>query len=495
MVTMSTPYKDPNSGVYKLRKAIPEELRSFFINKKTGKPQREYWQTLATKELKEAKRLFPDVLADFERKLEAARAQLEGRSYSLSDLEAKALAGEWLKRELDTTSNIPDDIEIVLSVYPDMIEQRKFETWAFRADEVIEANRLSILPSSESYQKLCEELAYADLKFWSLMDSRARGDWQDKGLVQYPSFNPSESNLKLMELYERFEKEDKPEVRRRADFTRNIDRFIEMHGDIPVGSVKPEQVVAWKDTLVDQGLASSTINDRLRVIDILLEYAKVNHLITMNAACGIKVKGKKVVDRRLTLSLEDINAIFSGPVHAEGKRPLGGKGEASFWLPLISLYSGARLAEIAQLTRSDIDETDGVPFFSINRNGDKKAKNDNSIRKVPLHQRLIQEGFLGFAEGMEDTLFPGLEASASGQVAKAWGQWYSRYKKDRGVTGKKDFHSFRHTFIDACREAGIDSELRMKITGHAPQDVGSGYGTADLLKRLKAEIDKVDYWG
>ena len=54
-------------------------------------------------------------------------------------------------------------------------------------------------------------------------------------------------------------------------------------------------------------------------------------------------------------------------------------------------------------------------------------------------------------------------------------------------------NSFRHTFIDACREAGVDSENRKKITGHEQQDEGGKHGTAHLLKRRKEEIDKVDY--
>ena len=101
MITMSKPYPDPNSGVYKLRKAIPKELQPFFINEKTGKPQKEYWRTLDTKDLEEAKRLFPDALAEWERLQEAARAQLEGTSYRLTDREAQGLAGEWLKAELE----------------------------------------------------------------------------------------------------------------------------------------------------------------------------------------------------------------------------------------------------------------------------------------------------------------------------------------------------------------------------------------------------------
>ena len=40
-------------------------------------------------------------------------------------------------------------------------------------------------------------------------------------------------------------------------------------------------------------------------------------------------------------------------VFASGARPLGGAGQAAYWLPVIALYSGARRNEIAQLRVGD----------------------------------------------------------------------------------------------------------------------------------------------
>jgi hypothetical protein len=40
---------------------------------------------------------------------------------------------------------------------------------------------------------------------------------------------------------------------------------------------------------------------------------------------------------------EELSVLFNSPIYLEGVRPKGGKGEAAFWLPLLALYSGARL--------------------------------------------------------------------------------------------------------------------------------------------------------
>ena len=46
--------------------------------------------------------------------------------------------------------------------------------------------------------------------------------------------------------------------------------------------------------------------------------------------------------------------IFNTPVSTEGERPEGGQGEAAFWLPLLALFTGARLGELAGLRVSDV---------------------------------------------------------------------------------------------------------------------------------------------
>lgn len=69
----------------------------------------------------------------------------------------------------------------------------------------------------------------------------------------------------------------------------------------------------------------------------------------------------------------------------------------------------------------------------------------------------------------------------------------------------KTFHSFRHTFKRACREAGITEEVHLAFTGHAGGGVGRSYGRMRRsdgamdrgipLERLKAEIDRLSYEG
>ena len=53
----------------------------------------------------------------------------------------------------------------------------------------------------------------------------------------------------------------------------------------------------------------------------------------------------------------DLQVIFRTPVFTEDARPTGGKGDAAFWLPLLALFTGARLNELSSLKVSDVGKT------------------------------------------------------------------------------------------------------------------------------------------
>jgi integrase len=63
------------------------------------------------------------------------------------------------------------------------------------------------------------------------------------------------------------------------------------------------------------------------------------------------------------------------------------------------------------------------------------------------------------------------------------------------------FHSFRHNFKDALREAGVGEEVHDALTGHSTRgEVSREYGTKDMTKRfgwrtLASAVAKLGYPG
>ncbi|MBO9622565.1 MAG: hypothetical protein J7500_07615 [Sphingomonas sp.] len=126
---------------------------------------------------------------------------------------------------------------------------------------------------------------------------------------------------------------------------------------------------------------------------------------------------------------------------------------------------------------------------------DLKLKNATSERLVPVHPELERLGFVKFAEAAKKAkqarLFPLLKPNIYGRLTAKWGEWFGPYlRKTVGITDKRlVFHSFRHTFKDYARHAGIVEGVQRQIMGHSPGDVadeyGSGYSLHQLVEGMK----------
>jgi integrase len=192
-------------------------------------------------------------------------------------------------------------------------------------------------------------------------------------------------------------------------------------------------------------------------------------------------------------------------VFTKGERPEGGAGEAAYWLPLLGLFTGARLNEIGQLGTADVKKQDGVTFihFTDQGEGQRLKTGGKSRKRVPVHETLIKLGFLRYVDSMrkakEERLFPDLRADSHGHLTGNWSKWFNRYlDKAVGITDAgKDFHSFRHTFKHHARACGIPEDQHDALTGHANVSVSRAYGGAEgyPLGQLAKAMKKLGFAG
>ncbi|MGN8117498.1 DUF6538 domain-containing protein [Labrys sp. 22185] len=178
-----------------------------------------------------------------------------------------------------------------------------------------------------------------------------------------------------------------------------------------------------------------------------------------------------------------------------------------FWLPLVSLFSGARLGELAQLLIDDVRIEHGRHVFFITPEGDasKTLKTKQSARIVPVHRELERLGFIAHWQSMKDKgetrLFPDIERNDQNRIGGGFSRWYGRYATAIGLKSDRtvNFHSFRHSFIDACRSADfLDSEFAFAV-GHARSGTKTtrGYGSISegTINRACEIVDAVSYTG
>jgi integrase len=263
-------------------------------------------------------------------------------------------------------------------------------------------------------------------------------------------------------------------------------------GDLTPAQIDKKKAVAFKDSLIQEGLAYATASKNLGLIKSMFEIARSNELIHENPFKEVKlIKPSRMEKARVSFTVAEIEQIFNSPVFKEGCRPKGGAGEAAVWLPLIAYMTGMRLEEIGQLTKEDIKRQDDIWFFNLDHapNKGQVLKTESSRRQIPIHSHLIELGFLDLVDVSTGRVFPHLSSAGARQLTASWSQWFGRYL--RQVIGicdrRKTFHSFRHTFKDLCREAGIGKDIHDRLTGHSSQDVGDGYGSGTYPLRPLAD--------
>ncbi len=268
------------------------------------------------------------------------------------------------------------------------------------------------------------------------------------------------------------------------------------------GMTAPEAIAA-NDARGLPTLNGKTINGKyLTCARSFLAWAKDNDHLDHNPASNIKVAGvkkRRANKDRDPFDATELQRIFAAPLFT-GCRSASAIYEPGsvrirdhyFWLPLLALWTGARLNELAQLTPGDVCKIDGVDCVDINDKGAKLVKTGSSIRSVPIHPELMRLGFLEFATAAKSAgqakLFPGLKPSADGYESSPFSKFFSRFLVKVGVkTQRNSFHAFRHTFTDATRRAHLPDSLRKRLLGHEDISTTEGHYGAGYDERTLAE--------
>jgi integrase len=277
-------------------------------------------------------------------------------------------------------------------------------------------------------------------------------------------------------------------------------KFAGFVHDKPAAELKRADILTFRDHLQQkEGKHFKTVENQLAHICAILSLGVENEKLDANVAKGIKVSKPKVPPiTRMPYDHADLKKILASPLYTKRDRPKAGRGEAAVWLPLLALFTGARLEEMGQLHVSNIEQhSSGHWYLEITDiEEDHTVKTTSSRRRVPVHHELVKAGFLLYRDEMartkEKKLFPGLTPDSKGDLTGNWSKWWGRYaRREIGLQDPlKVFHSFRHTFKDACREAGLSEEIHDALTGHAGGGVGRQYGASfypigPLIKAIK----------
>lgn len=248
-------------------------------------------------------------------------------------------------------------------------------------------------------------------------------------------------------------------------------------------------------------MSAVTANSYLSALHALLDFAVHEELIGRNPAQGLRVadSGPRAKDRRYPFSTDQLKAIFDAPIY---RSCIGEETPrtARFWVPLIALFTGMRLNEICQLDVADIVEREGTALILVRaEEGRKHLKTQAAERIIPVHSELKRLGLMKFHANVckgEGRLFPELTAGSTGYVSDNFSKWFRRFLIDaKAAAPRTSFHSFRHNFRDALREADISPERVRALGGWSSGRTEDQYGSGIHPTTLARELEKIRFAG
>jgi integrase len=281
----------------------------------------------------------------------------------------------------------------------------------------------------------------------------------------------------------------------------SLNLFLEVMGDVPIRTFNRRQISEFKGTLlklppnrnkmkeyrdksiqellemdIDKTISVRTINKHLTRVGSLFKYALQEGFIEgQNPATDMNLPLDKFEDEnRAPFTKEDLEKLMRSEEYINNSH----QHSYQFWIPLITLFTGMRQDEIAQLHLEDIrQDEEGVWLIDVNDRGDKKVKTKSARRQVPIHPFIVNElklpEYVEVLKGEGETrLFPELKKGRDG-YSKSVSRWFNQKYKlkcniQQDADGRmKDFHSFRKTLINHLQRKDVPYFKLKQLMGHS----------------------------
>jgi len=242
-----------------------------------------------------------------------------------------------------------------------------------------------------------------------------------------------------------------------------LDEFFAWYAQEPRPGFTKATVSAWRVTLEERRLGSSSIIVRMSAIRKLAVEATDNGLLAPELAAGIqRVKSAKSIGVRTGnwLSLKQAQALLNAPDITTLK------GLRDRAIIAVLLGCGLRRSEVAALTMGHIQQRDGrwVILDLLGKHG--------RIRTVPMPTwvKVAIDAWTGPAGVTEGHLFRpvnrGDKVQGDALSEKCVWQLLRPYAAAAGVPGIAP-HDLRRSCAKACRAAGGELEQIQLLLGHA----------------------------
>jgi integrase len=327
----------------------------------------------------------------------------------------------------------------------------------------------------------------------------------------------------------------KADKRTRKKYQANFDMLLEWFGEKrAIASITRAECRSFRDEVIcklpshkHQKLGQTSLRDALSIADLkgmarispktqnqiidnmraVFEWAVNEEVRPDNPARSLRIAVDDDEQVRDPFDPAQLERIFTAPLYVgcrDDRQGYAKPGSAQprghrFWIPLLGLFTGMRLNEICQLQMKNVQQRDGIWTFNLRKDAEAgvNLKNKASARTVPLHPALAEIGFADYLKERdhEEWLFD-LDRKGRHNGSDPVSKWFARFLNSVDIKDPRlVFHSFRHTFRDALREAGVDPEVSFALGGWKDSRIGNRYGKGHSVRSLFEAISRVTYVG
>lgn len=279
-----------------------------------------------------------------------------------------------------------------------------------------------------------------------------------------------------------------------------FDELIDFLGHDDANRVSQRDFVRYKERLLKIKEPKTVRDCDFGGIKAVFAWAQGNLKIDQNPARDIRVKVRRkpklrekgFTDDEALAILKAARNYVPPPSSNPATRERPPMTAAKRWVPWLAAHTGARVAELTQLRKEDIQTRDGIHFLRLSP--EAGSIKTSEYRDVPIHPQLVELGFLEFVKAAPEgpLFFSPKKTYAATHPSKTVAGRISQWVRSLKVIPENvdPNHGWRHRFKTVGHEAGVDSRVLDAIQGHAPRTAGDGYGDI-TLKARKIAIEKM----
>lgn len=514
VLRMARPHRDKTTGIYSFRQRVPVALQDV-----VGRDMVKI--SLRTRDPNVAKIEHARVAAEVAERW----ARLADGPCKLSHMETEGVVGEIYRSMIEAHEDDPDKVPGRLigllgdrlltgapdiRLFPGTMDEATAKTMIERLRKSRNEARVSawlqdkgLLLTDESRAAVAAAVDRVVLQAREQLEKMAGGDYRpDPDATRFPKLDLDSKRRAAIEAGKRgtlkvFDDYAKNHELSESSLRRWRPIIEKVADEIPdLGNITPDWVVDWKDRLIEQGIGKRTVRDvHLTALRSMCSWAVTNRRIPVNPASGISQRVKKRPKlRERGYTDEEACKILLAAQGPQPKRLSPHYRRARRWVPWICAYTGARVGEIAQLRKCDIQPRGKAWIIRITP--EAGTVKTNEARTVPVHAALLDQGFLDFVQAAaEGPLFYDPKLSKGGKMPLAdrvGGHLSTWVRQDVKITDPEiqPNHAWRHRLKTLSRICDMREDATRYIQGHAPHAKDERYGDHNPAPLVR-EISKL----